>query len=182
MKKSNWLAFIVAIIISAFLLWLWFFLGFNHIDAPLDLVLSIIWWVIVAVACYAIYRVEKKRQERARTCYVADRYIYNAEAGSSTAEGNEAAVQRMHDVIDELEYTFDVRDAPKDAKFNFVVRSKTFKVRREADQANGTPEDLQWEGEVSVVERPDDDPIPFASRDELLQTLTRLSAATASVV
>lgn len=176
MKKSNWLAFIIAIIISAFLLWLWFFLGFNHIDAPLDLVLSIIWWVIIVVACYAIYRVEKKRQERARTCYVADRYIYNAEVGSITAEGVEAAVEKMHDVIKDLEYNFEVKDAPKDAQFNFVVRSKKFKVRREADEEQGVAEELDWEGEVAVVERPNDDPLPFSNRAELLQTLTRLSA------
>lgn len=172
MKKSNWVAFIVAIIISAFLLWLWFFLGFNHVDAPLDLVLSIIWWIIVAIACFAIYRVEKKRQERARTCYVADRYIYNAEVGSSTAEGPDAAVARMHDVIDGLEYTFEVRDMPQDAQFNFVVRSKKFKVRQEADEAHGKPEELDWEGEVAVVARPDDDPIPFANRADLLRILS----------
>lgn len=177
MKKSNWIAFIIAIIISAFLLWLWFYLGFNHIDYPLDLVLSIIWWVIVAVACYVIYRVEKKRQERARTCYVADNYIYNAEAGSSSAEGPEETVQRMHDVIKELEYTFDVKDMPKDPKFNFVVRSKKFKVTREADETNGTPEELEWEGEVSLPERPDDDPLPFANRDELLQTLVKAAGS-----
>ncbi|MBQ9043008.1 MAG: hypothetical protein IJ111_09390 [Eggerthellaceae bacterium] len=175
MKKSNWLAFIIAIIISAFLLWLWFFLGFNHIDYPLDLVLSIIWWIIVAVACYVIYRVEKKRQERARTCYVADNYIYNSEAGSYSAESPEEAVQRMHDVIKELEYTFDVKDMPKDPKFNFVVRSKKFKITQEADEANGTPEELEWEGEVSLPERPDDNPTPFGNRDELLKALVNLA-------
>ena len=171
MKKSNRLAFIIAIIISAFLLWLWFWLGFDHVDAPLDLVLSIIWWIIVAVACIIIYKVEKKRQERARTCYVADRYIYNAEAGSQTAEGAEAAVQAMHDVIDNLEYTFEVKDGPKDAQFNYVVRSKKFKITRDGDELHGQPEQLQWEGEVATPERPDDDPIPFANRAELLAIL-----------
>ena len=171
MKKSNWLAFIVAIIISAFLLWLWFFLGFNHIDAPLDLVLSIIWWCIIALACFIIYRVEKKRQERARTCYVADNYVYNSEVGSMAAEGAEAAVQRMHDVIDNLEYTFDVKDMPQNPKFNFVVRSKKFKITREADEQQGVAEELEWEGEVARPERSDDDPTPFANRAELLRIL-----------
>lgn len=172
MKKGNWVAFIVAVIISAFLLWLWFFLGFNHVDAPLDLVLSIIWWIIVAVACVAIWRVEKKRQERARTCYVADNYIYNAEAGTSSAEGAPDAVERIHDILANLEYTFDVRDMPKDPKFNYVVRSKTFKIRQEADEASGTPEELDWEGEVALVARPDDDPIPFDTRASLLRILS----------
>ena len=176
MKKSNWVAFIIAIIISAFLLWLWFYLGFNHIDAPLDLVLSIIWWVLIAVVCFWIYRVEKKRQERARTCYVAKNYVYNSEAGSMSAEGTEAAVVVMHDIIHDLDYTFEVRDMPENAKFDFVVRSKKFKVQREEDKEKGIEEELEWNGEVAIVELPDDDPIPFENRDELLSVLKTRTA------
>ena len=171
MKKSNVVAFIVAIIISAFLLWLWFFLGFNHIDPPFDLVLSIIWWVLIIVACIVIYRVEKKRQERVRTCYIADKLVYNSESGAMAASNMDEAVERIHDIIDDLKYTFTVEDRPEDVRFNYVVRSAVFKMKQEADEENGKEEELDWRGEVAVAGHPDDDPIPFDGREELLGVL-----------
>ena len=42
MKKSNVLITAVIVVVSAFLLWLWYNLGFNHVDSPLDLVLSVV--------------------------------------------------------------------------------------------------------------------------------------------
>ena len=47
MKKSNVIVFAIAAVLSIFLLWLWYFLGFNQIDSPLDLIISIIWWVVI---------------------------------------------------------------------------------------------------------------------------------------
>lgn len=49
MKKSNIVVLTIAAVVSVFLLGLWFFLGFNQIDSPLDLVVSVIWWVAIAV-------------------------------------------------------------------------------------------------------------------------------------
>ena len=47
MKKSNWIGLAIAVLVDVFLLWLWFFLGFNQVDSPLDLVISIIWLVVI---------------------------------------------------------------------------------------------------------------------------------------
>lgn len=50
MKKSNVIVFVLLALASAFFLWLWYFLGLNRVDEPLDLVLSIVcggwssWW------------------------------------------------------------------------------------------------------------------------------------------
>ena len=47
MKKSNIIITAVAAIASIFLLWLWYFLGFNEVDSPTDLVVSVAWWAVV---------------------------------------------------------------------------------------------------------------------------------------
>ena len=45
MRKSNYLVLGAAAVVAALLLVLWYHLGFNRIDSPLDLVLAIVWWV-----------------------------------------------------------------------------------------------------------------------------------------
>ena len=50
MKKSNVIVFVLLALASAFFLWLWYFLGLNRVDEPLDLVLSIVWWLVIVVA------------------------------------------------------------------------------------------------------------------------------------
>ena len=45
MKKSNVIVLAVAALVAAFLLFLWYYLGFNRIDNPFDLVLTICWWI-----------------------------------------------------------------------------------------------------------------------------------------
>lgn len=66
MKKSNIVVFTIAAVVSVFLLGLWFFLGFNQIDSPLDLVVSVIWWVAIVVSVLAIGKVESNRREKIR--------------------------------------------------------------------------------------------------------------------
>ena len=53
MKKSNVIVFVLLALASAFFLWLWYFLGLNRVDEPLDLVLSIVWWLVIVVAIAA---------------------------------------------------------------------------------------------------------------------------------
>ena len=186
MRKSNWIVYIVVLVVSAFLLWLWYWLGFDHVDAPLDLVLSIIWWIGVALAAYAIYRVEKKRRMRRRTCFLRTGLLYNTEAGTRGLASADAdtAVDAMHDVIDNLEYDFAIQDRPEDSEgnlieFSYVVRSEKFDIERREDEENDTPEEIDWRGEVAIVARPDDDPIPFENIDDLRAIMRNLFAATA---
>lgn len=59
MKKNNWVFYGIALIASVILLVVWFFLGFNHVDSPLDPALTILWWILILVSCFAIDRVSK---------------------------------------------------------------------------------------------------------------------------
>lgn len=178
MKKSNWIVYIIALIISAFLLWLWYFLEFDHIDAPLDLVLSIVWWVLVAVACFSIHRVEKKRRERLRTCYVRKDMLYNSEAGTLALSTSDAdnVFETMRSTLANLEYGFDIQGRPEDDNgnslpFAFVVRSKKFKEKTKDDEQRNAADDIDWEGEVVMATRPNSAPIPFENPDELRSIL-----------
>ena len=61
MKKSNVIVFVLLALASAFFLWLWYFLGLNRVDEPLDLVLSIVWWLVIVVAIAVIVKMEQQR-------------------------------------------------------------------------------------------------------------------------
>lgn len=179
MRKSNVIVFAIIAALSAFLLWLWFFLGFNRVDDPLDLVLSVIWWALVALACVAVYRVERKRRERIRTCYLADGRVYNTEAGMLVLGEDdvpEDVVECMHDILENLEYGFKIQDlpdededTPRNELFNTVVRTRTFKITREADEGD----ELEWKGEVAIADRPYDEPYPF-DNEECLRIILSL--------
>lgn len=116
MKKSNVILIVVLLVISIFLLWLWYFLGFNHIDSPLDLILSIIWWVVAAVVIGAILKVESSRRRRVRTLFFgtqgAVRKLFNSEAGELVYSDDGQLLQLMEHVLDGLKYNFDRQDYP----------------------------------------------------------------------
>lgn len=176
-KKNNYIVLCIAILLSGFLLWLWYFLHFDEIDAPLDLALSVVWWALIAGAAYLIHRVEKKRQERLRTCFVAKNGVFNPEAGSKPFASLDVATDCIQELIESLKYGFSFEDLPEGEKFLAVVRSKKFEVKRQQDEENNVKEEIEWEGEVAVVDRPNSDPLPFANKEELQQIIAGLSAA-----
>lgn len=137
MKKNNVIIFILVGVVSLFLLWLWYYLGLNHIDTPLDLLLSIIWWFMAGVAILVIMRAEKMRKERIRTLYVSDNEIYNSEVGKKEIDNPAELTEVILKVIDDLEYGFSSPDFPEKEKFfpRYLVR--TFKIK-----------DDEWEGVV----------------------------------
>lgn len=172
MKKSNWIVYAAAIVASAFLLWLWYFLELDHVDAPLDLVLSVAWWALIALACFGIHRVEKKRRERVRTCYLREGLLYNSEAGAVglAARGADGAIEAMRGVLGGLEYGYGIQERPEGAngkpqRWSCVVRTKVFE-----DGGDG----LDWRGEVVRVARPND-PVPFSNPLELKGILAGLA-------
>ena len=71
MRKSNWIILAVLVIASIFFLWLWYYLKFDLVDHPRDLILTILWWVVVLAACVGIHYVEKMRQRNIRTAFLA---------------------------------------------------------------------------------------------------------------
>lgn len=177
MKKSNWIIFGVLVVASVFFLWLWYYLQFNLLDNPLDLVLTIIWWAVVALGCFAIHKAELKRQERIRTSYIANTAVFNSEAGLVDLNGA-AAVDALQDVLENLKYNFVLKDFPsKDqAKFDYVVRTSKFEVAKNNSEDAAEGQEAQkevktWEGEVARVAAPNEDPKQFSSREELAAIL-----------
>ena len=79
MKKSNVIVFVLLALASAFFLWLWYFLGLNRVDEPLDLVLSIVWWLVIVVAIAVIVKdgahasSAGSHRVRGRLCHVQQR-------------------------------------------------------------------------------------------------------------
>lgn len=159
MKKSNVILYALLVVISVFLLWLWYFLGFNHVDNPLDLVLSIIWWVIVVVAIIVIVRLEKSRKKQIRTVYVANGQIFNAEAGQVELEDSSNLIDTVFQVLEDLKYNFSREDFPEKEDFEPQLFIRTSKIKDEDE----------WEGEVVNIRTEEEK--EFKNRDELSQIL-----------
>lgn len=105
MKKSNVIVFVLLALASAFFLWLWYFLGLNRVDEPLDLVLSIVWWLVIVVAIAVIVKMERTRRQRVRTVYVGDCATFNSEQGLATIEGSQPVSEVIAGIL-QLEVRF----------------------------------------------------------------------------
>lgn len=158
MKKNNVILYVLLAISSIFLLWLWYYLGFNKVDEPLDLVLTIIWWVMITVAIVTIVKVENDRKERVRTVYVSDKEIFNVEAGKIVIEEPSQLVDTVSEVVSDLTYGFSKEEFPEKGEFDprFLIRTSKKK-------------DDGWEGEV--VNAWTNIKTPFKNRGELTQIL-----------
>ncbi len=165
MKKSNVLVFSLLLIISVFLIWLWFYLEFDHVDSPLDLALSIAWWVVMAIALAVIVRIEKTRRYRIRTLYVSPGAFFNAEAGQKAYEGVSRLVDAAEAVLKGLRYDFGKTEFPRhdELPVTYLIRTDVM-------------DDETWEGEVVSVCRPDDPARPFTNRNELAAILGSMDA------
>lgn len=168
MKKSNWIGLAIAVLIDAFLLWLWFFLGFNRVDSPLDLVISVIWLVAIVAVAVAVNRLERQREKRLRTIYVSSTAVFNKERGLVSLGSAAAAPRVIEGILGNLEYGFDMKDMPKLEEFDcrYVVQTDEYKA---ADGEGGSP---TWKGTVVAIDRAAGNrEMPFSSRDELAAAL-----------
>lgn len=158
MRRSNWLIVAVLVVASIVFLAMWYALGFNLVDDPLDLVITIIWWAIIIVVCVAIAVVENRRRRSMRTSFVAPGLVYNPEAGIVRVEEGEGYVPALQGILDGLQYTFEKKDVSNDKRirFTYIVRTDRF-----ADDGS------TWTGEVVQVSRPDAVK-RFDSKDELI--------------
>ena len=86
MKKSNFIVLGISAVAAALLLALWYYLGFNHIDNPLDLVLAIVWWAGIVAIAVVIARLERQRQRRIK------QGIGTVAVGFQRAEGEDAGI------------------------------------------------------------------------------------------
>lgn len=203
MKKSNVIVYALLVVTSAFLLWLWYFLRLNVVDEPLDLVLSIVWWVVIAIAIGVIIKMEQTRRQRIRTVYVGDGAgadaTFNSEKGLMHFDANRPMPEVMASILDNLKYDFTRHDFPEKEDFavQYFVRTKTFKTEKASEDESSTQEapsyagataplsapqtaDGQprtWTGEVVVLDTQEEH--PFESPEELAQILAALPRAAA---
>ncbi len=129
MRKSNFAVLGIAAVVAALLLALWYYLGFNNVDNPLDLALAVVWWVAIVAIAVVISRVEQKRRRQIRTMYLSPNALYNSERGM-VGFGDATAVETMQDVLEGLKYGFDTKDVPDEKRFRFeyVVQTDEFKA------------------------------------------------------
>lgn len=168
MKKSNWIGLAIAVLVDVFLLWLWFFLGFNLVDSPFDLVISIIWLVAIVAVAVAVNRLERQREKRLRTIYVSSTAIFNKERGLVSLGSAAAAPSVMERILRDMEYGFDPKELPKPEEFNcrYVVQTDEYKAAR------GEGGEPTWKGTVVAIDHAAGNrEMPFSSRDELAAAL-----------
>ena len=168
MKKSNVIVLAVAALVAAFLLFLWYYLGFNHIDNPFDLVLTICWWIGIGLIVAGIMYVEHKRQRQIRTIYVSPTALYNSEKGI-VALHDTTMVEAMRTILEKLEYDFSREDLPdkKTFDYRFVVQTDEYK---EGNEEKG--EEPTWKGTVTKIDRENGNvETSFEDEEELMNVL-----------
>ena len=134
MKKSNVILTVVALVASAVLLWLWYYLGFNNVDSPLDLVMSVIWWVIVVAGVALVAKAEGTRRQTVRTAYVGDGRLYNSESGLLTLGAGASATDSVAAVLAGLDYGF-ARSSRSSGATSFARRSTSPRATTKASVA-----------------------------------------------
>lgn len=168
MKKSNVIVLAVAALVAASLLFLWYYLGFNRIDNPFDLVLTICWWIGIGLIVSGIMYVEHKRQRQIRTIYVSPTALYNSEKGI-VALHDTTMMEAMRNILEKLEYDFSREDLPdkKTFDYRFVVQTDEYK---EGNEEKG--EEPTWKGTVIKIDRENGNvETSFEDEEELMNVL-----------
>ena len=163
MKKSNWIGLAIAVLVDVFLLWLWFFLGFNQVDSPLDLVIFIIWLVVIVAVIVGVNHLERQREKRLRTIYVLPTALFNKERGLVSLGSAAAAPSVMERILRDMEYGFDLKE---EFDCRYVVQTDEYKA------AGGEGGEPTWKGTVVAIDHAAGNrEMPFSSRDELAAAL-----------
>ena len=189
MKKNNYIVMVAAAIIGILLLVLWYYLGFNKIDNPLDLTLSILWWIADALIVAGIVHFENARQEQIRTIYVSPAALFNSERGVVAVPDAADRVSAMENILQNLEYDFSNEDMPEADEFEYlyVVQTEKYKPADEKaeDDAAGESAEAQvseadaadekqpeWTGKVTRIDRENGNvETEFSSIDDLAALL-----------
>lgn len=162
MRKSNWIVMAIAAIAAGALLFVWFVLGFNHVDEVLDPIVAILWWAVVGVVIAAIVWAENKRREKMRLAFIGEGVVYNPESGLVMPDRGESELGALERTLAGMTFPDEVTalDERSRPAFRWVVRSRKFDRNGEV-----------WEGEVVSVHDPEAQPRPFASREDLAALL-----------
>lgn len=162
MRKSNWVFLCGTCFVSVVLLMAWYMLGFYKVDSPLDLVLSVIWWAVLAVAIVIVAKLEQKRRYHERAVYVmSDGTLFSPELGS-VARNNASVIDRMANIICALDYVLDMKTLDKEQTVN--VTHIVYTDKFEDDGEN-------WEGEVTCFNNGEASSYTYSSKEELERLL-----------
>lgn len=126
MKKSNWLIAGLLVVASVIFLAMWYVMGFNLIDDPLDLVISIVWWVVIIAICLLIQWSENKRQRSIRTTLLAPGVLYNPEVGVVQVAPGQTHAQTLERILSNLTYGLILK---KTRTSSIFVSSRSFARR-----------------------------------------------------
>lgn len=138
MRKNNWIFFIVAAIVSVFLVLLWYYLGFNKVDAPLDMVLSIVWIAFMLVVAVVLNRMEEKRRRLLRALYVAAPPVcFNTSVGLINYADQNEFISKAENVLANIDYD----ETPEKATSSFQPIFEVQTVKFDADNN-------VWKGKV----------------------------------
>lgn len=137
MKKSNIVVLGVFAVISLFLLWLWWYLGFHKVDAPGDVMITVVWWAVIAAVIYGITRMEARRRQHMRTVYVSPNALFNCESGLIECSSNAKRVELAEEIVKSMRYGMDFQDMPDPDDFacTYIIRTDSYK---DADDWRGT--------------------------------------------
>lgn len=156
MKKSNIIVLAVAAAVSVFLLALWFILGFNHVDSPVDPLVTLVWWIVIVAAVLIINKVESTRRERIRSVYVGEGQLFNSELGLVSAQPGTSLVGNVASIVENLDYGFGKQDFPEEDQFTPRLLVRTTEYKRDYEEEQGqdqqgrsrTRQRVTWKGEV----------------------------------
>lgn len=162
MKKSNYIVLGIFLVLSLFLLWLWWYLGFAKVDGPADVFITIAWWIAIALVGYGIFRFEQRRRRQMRTVYISPSALFNCESGLVPCTDISQRVALVEEIVKNLRYGFEFEDMPERNDFDcsYIVRTEDYK------DANS------WRGTVVKVDRSGGSAeTPFNSRETLARAL-----------
>ena len=153
MKKFNWIVLIALAAFAVLLLILWYYLGYNQIDNPLDLTLALVWLAVIVVVALLITLAENKRRVQIRTVYVSPTALFNSERGMVGLKDVDR-VDAIQSVLEDLKYGFDKKELPDAKKFDYqyVVQTDEFKQRGEKEiYGADAPKQAQGGAEAASV-------------------------------
>lgn len=156
MKKSNWIIMGILLIASIVFLCLYYFLHFD-LTHSLDLILSIIWWIVIIGICIGIHLAEERRCKALRTSYLSKDLIFNPETGIVRVQEGANIVDKLEDVLEHIDYSMTTEQRPNEKRitFDYIVHSDKFSIKRGV-----------WQGEVVDIVH-NNKSYPFTGKQEL---------------
>ena len=149
MTKSTAIITAILVALSIALLVFWYVSGLYLVDAPFDLIVDALWWVVIAICVVLVVRSEQKRRRAIRTIYVSPTSLYSSSTGVVACPDPSQRPATMRRMLDSVSYDYSKKPLPDRSEFEcrYVVTTDRFE---EGDDAS-TEGVRVWEGTVDTV-------------------------------